>query len=154
MEYRLPIILKLAMAALLALGAAGCATGPAREVITTGDAPAAIGPYSQAVRFGNFLFLSGQIPIDPRTNRVNTGSIEEQTAQVLKNIEVVLAANGMALKDVLSVPVFLKDLSDFAGMNAVYGTYFKENPPARTTVEVENLPRDVLLEITAIAAKQ
>ena len=152
MECRLNIFLKLVAAAYLALGLTGCATGPAREVIATKEAPAAIGPYSQAIKFGHMLFLAGQIPIDSKTNQLNSGSIEEQTTLVVENLKAVLAANGMLLEDVVSTSVFLKDLNDFAKMNAVYGTYFKNKPPARTTVEAARLPRDVLVEISAIAA--
>ena len=153
MECRRHVLLKLAVAAFVALGLAGCATGPTKEVITTKEAPAAIGPYSQAIKFGNMLFLAGQIPIDSKSNQLNTGFIEEQTTLVLENLKAVLAANGMALQDVVSTSVFLKDLNDFAEMNAVYGAYFKEKPPARTTVQAARLPRYVLVEISAIAAK-
>lgn len=125
-----------------------------KEAISTKNAPAAIGPYSQAIRTGNMLFLSGQIPIDPKTNQpMTTGSIEEQTKLVIENLRSVLEANGMTLADVVSTQVYMKDLNEFPRMNAVYGTYFKENPPARATVEVARLPRDVKIEIAAIAAK-
>ncbi|MFH1037208.1 MAG: RidA family protein [PVC group bacterium] len=146
-------LLKPAPAVFLALGLAGCAARLAKEVISTAAAPAAIGPYSQAIKFGNLLFLAGQIPIDPRTNQLNTGSIEDQTRLVLENLQAVLAANGMTMDDVVSTSVFLKDLNDFTGMNAVYGAYFKNRPPARATVQAARLPRDVLVEISAIAAK-
>jgi len=150
---RRAILLVQAVAAFAALGMAGCASAPVREVISTGEAPAAIGPYSQAVRFGNLLFLSGQIPLDPRTNQVITGLIEVQTRQVLVNLRAVLAVNGMTPEDVVSTTVYLKDLNDFVAMNAVYADFFSEKPPARATVEVSRLPRDVLVEISAIAAK-
>jgi 2-iminobutanoate/2-iminopropanoate deaminase len=131
---------------------AGCATA-GKEVIATKDAPAAIGPYSQAIRVGNTVYLAGQIPIDPRTNQLVTGSIEEQTRLVLDNLKAVLAAAGMTMDDVVSTSVFLKDLNDFARMNAVYATYFKDKPPARATVQVARLPRDVAIEISAVAAR-
>ncbi|MBI4574523.1 MAG: RidA family protein [candidate division NC10 bacterium] len=153
MEFRLHVLLKPAVAAYLALGLTGCATGLTKEVITTKEAPAAIGPYSQAIKFGNLLFLAGQIAINPKTNQLNTGSIEEQTTLVLENLKAVLAANGMAMEEVVSTSVFLKDLNDFAKLHAIYGTYFKDKPPARATVQVARLPRDVLVEISAIAAK-
>lgn len=132
---------------------AGCATTPTKEVISTKAAPAAIGPYSQGIKFGNLLFLAGQIPIDAATNQLNTGSIEDQTKLVLENLRAVLTANGMTMDDVVSTSVFLKDLNDFARMNTLYATYFKDKPPARATVQVARLPRDVLVEISAIAAK-
>lgn len=146
-------LFRVPLAVLLAASLGACAMAPTKEVISTKDAPAAIGPYSQAIRFGNTVYLAGQIPIDPRTNQLNTGSIEEQTKLVLENLRAVLAASGMTLDDVVSTSVFLKDLNDFGRMNAVYGTYFKEKPPARATVQVARLPRDVLIEISAIAAR-
>ena len=122
--------------------------------IKTPDAPEAIGPYSQAIKVGNMLFLSGQIPIDPKTKQLKAdASIEEQTTQVLDNLKAVLAANGMTMADVVSTSVFMKDLNDFQKMNAVYATHFKEAPPARATVEVARLPRDVKIEISANAVK-
>ena len=148
----LHFFIKPAVAAFVALGLASCASGTIREVISTKNAPAAIGPYSQAIKFGNMLFLSGQIPLDPKTGQLNGGSIEAQTTLVIENLKAVLAANGMALEDVVSTSVFLKDLNDFAKMNAVYGSYFANKPPARTTAEAARLPRDVLVEISAIAA--
>ena len=124
-----------------------------KEIILTDQAPKPIGPYSQAIKVDRFLFLSGQIPIDPETNEVITGEIEEQTRRVLDNIAAVLKAAGYDLGNVVKVTVFLKDLTLFTRFNKVYGEYFKENPPARTTVEVSNLPKGVLLEIDAIAYK-
>ncbi len=150
----LHFFIKPAVAAFISLGLAGCASDPIREVISTKGAPAAIGPYSQAVKFGNMLFLSGQIPLDPKTGQLNGGSVEEQTTLVIENLKAVLAANGMILEDVVSTSVFLKDINDFAKMNAVYGSYFRDKPPARTTAEAARLPRDVLVEISAIAAKE
>jgi 2-iminobutanoate/2-iminopropanoate deaminase len=143
---------KLVFAMLCAALLAGCAT-TGKEVIATKDAPAAIGPYSQAIRVGNTLYLAGQIPIDPRTNQLVLGSIEEQTKLVLENLKAVLVAAGMSMDDVVSTSVFLKDLNDFQRMNAVYATYFKDKPPARATVQVARLPRDVAIEISAIAAR-
>ena len=140
-------------ALLLAIGMAGCASSPTKEAVSTKDAPAAIGPYSQALKAGNLLFLSGQISIDPKTNQMNAGSIEEQTKQALENLDAVLRASGMTMDNVVNTTVFLKDVNDFAKMNAVYGTYFKDKPPARATVQVARLPRDALIEISAIAIK-
>lgn len=126
-----------------------------KEVISTKDAPAAIGPYSQAVRSGSMLFLSGQIPIDPKTNMVMaSGTIEEQTELVIRNLSAVLEANGMTLADVVSTQIFMKDLEEFPRMNAVYGRYFTGKPPARATIEAARLPHDVKIEISAIAVKQ
>ena len=138
---------------LVVLGIAGCTTDGCKEVINTKDAPAAIGPYSQAIKFRNILFLAGQIPINAETNQTISGSIEEQTTRVLENIKAVLAANGMTMGDVVSTTVFLKYMNNFNEMNAIYGRYFKEKPPARATVEVSRLPHDVLVEISAIAAR-
>jgi 2-iminobutanoate/2-iminopropanoate deaminase len=126
----------------------------APEAIKSADAPEAIGPYSQAIRAGDTLYLSGQIPIDPKTKQLkNDASIEDQTHLVLDNLKAVLAANGMTMANVVSASVFMKDLNDFAKMNAVYGTYFPTTPPARQTVEVARLPRDVKIEISLIAVK-
>lgn len=141
------------LAAFMALGLGGCATSTTKEVISTASAPAAIGPYSQAIKVGNTLYLSGQIPIDPASGQTHTGSIEEQTRQVLENLKAVLAANHMSMDDVVSTTVFLKDLNDFAAMNAVYGGYFTNKPPARATIQAARLPRDVSIEISAIAMK-
>lgn len=134
-------------------GLVGCAAPGTKTVIASKDAPEAIGPYSQAIKHGNTLYLAGQIPIDPKTKQLNTGSIEEQTRLVLDNLKAVLAANGMTLDDVVSTSVFMKDLNDFSKMNAVYATYFKSKPPARATVQVARLPRDVAVEISAVAVK-
>jgi 2-iminobutanoate/2-iminopropanoate deaminase len=132
----------------------GCATpGPVSEVVTSGDAPKAIGPYSQAIKTGNLLFLSAQGPIDPKTNQMRTGPIEEQTKQVLDNLSAVLAAGGMTMQNVVSTTVYLKDLNDFAKMNLVYEGYFKDKPPARGTVQVVGLPRNALVGISAVASK-
>ena len=138
---------------LLAMAIAGCMAVTIKESVSTKNAPAAIGPYSQAIKVGNLLFLSGQISIDPKTNQMNSGSIEEQTKLVLDNLDAVLKASGMSMENVVNTTVFLKDVNDFGKMNAVYGTYFKDNPPARATVQIAKLPRDALVEISAIASK-
>jgi 2-iminobutanoate/2-iminopropanoate deaminase len=123
-----------------------------KKVIATSTAPNAIGPYSQAIQVGKTLYLAGQIAIDPKTNQVmSNGSIEEQTRRVLDNLSAVLAADGLTMDNVVSTTVFLKDLNDFEKMNGVYATYFKNAPPARATVEVARIPRDVKVEISAIA---
>ena len=123
-----------------------------KEIITSEKAPKVGGPYSTAVRRNGFVFLSGQIPLDPQTGQLVTGSIEEQTARVLENLGAVLEAAGLSFDDVVKTTVFLKDMGNFARMNAAYGKYFGANPPARSTVEVARLPRDVQVEIEAIAA--
>lgn len=141
------------VAASVAAALSGCATATTKEKISTAEAPAAIGPYSQAIRVGNAVYLSGQIPIDPKTGQVNAGSIEEQTSQVLENLKAVLAANSMNMGNVVSTTVYMKDLNDFPKMNAVYGSFFDGPPPARATVQVARLPRDAAIEISAIAIK-
>ena len=138
---------------LLAVVLAGCTAMPVKESVVAKDAPAPIGPYSQAIRVGNLLFLSGQTATDPKTNQLNSGSIEEQTKQTLDNLEAVLKASGMSMENVVNTTVFLKDVNDFGKMNAVYATYFKDKPPARATVQIARLPRDALVEISAIASK-
>jgi 2-iminobutanoate/2-iminopropanoate deaminase len=123
-----------------------------KQVISSSDAPEAIGPYSQAIRSGKTLYLSGQIAIDPKTKQLPTNaSIEDQTRLVLENLKAVLAADGLTLDSIVSATVFLTDLTDFAKMNEVYATYFKKSPPARATVEVAHLPRSAKVEISAIA---
>ena len=122
-----------------------------KEIIQTPAAPAAIGPYSQAVRWNGLVFLSGQIPLDPATGQVVEGGIEEQTVRVLENLKAVLEAAGARLDTVLKTTIFLKDLGDFAAVNEIYGRYLGENPPARATVEAARLPRDVRVEIEAVA---
>lgn len=125
-----------------------------KSAISTNDAPAAIGPYSQAVRVGSFLFTSGQIALDPATGQVVAGGIQEQTRRVCQNLQAVLAAAGMGFANVVKTTVFLKDMGDFAAMNAIYAEHFqtKDAPaPARSTVEVARLPKDVLVEIDLIA---
>ncbi len=122
-----------------------------REVIATAHAPQAIGPYSQAIRAAGLIFTSGQVPIDPATQQVITGDISAQTDRVLKNIDAILKASGSTLDKVVRCTVFLKNMGDFAAMNEVYGRYFKEAPPSRSTVEVARLPKDVMIEIDVIA---
>lgn len=122
-----------------------------REIITTDQAPKAIGPYSQAIRTQSLIFTSGQIAIDPATQQVIAGDVSAQTDRVLQNLAAILKESGSNLGNVLRCTVFLKNMSDFAAMNDVYGRYFKENPPARSTVEVARLPKDVLVEIDVIA---
>lgn len=119
--------------------------------VTASGAPRAIGPYSQAVRSNGLLFLSGQIPLDPATGQVTEGGIAAQTARVLENLGAVLEAAGSSFERVLKTTVYLKDLNEFAEMNEVYARYFAACPPARATVEVSRLPRDVRVEIEAIA---
>ncbi|HEY0049094.1 MAG TPA: RidA family protein [Pyrinomonadaceae bacterium] len=122
-----------------------------KEIISTEKAPGAIGPYSQAVKTGNMVFLSGQIPIDPQTGEFVAGGVAEQTEQVLKNLSAVLEAAGTSLNDVVKTTVFLADMNDFTAMNEVYARYFSENKPARATVQAARLPRDARVEIECIA---
>lgn len=122
-----------------------------RETVRTAGAPAAIGPYSQAVRAGGFIFCSGQIPLDPSTGKIVEGGIEIQAERVLKNLEAVLAAGGANMRSVVKTTVYLVDLGDFPAMNAVYGKFFPEDPPARATVQVAKLPAGARVEIDAIA---
>lgn len=122
-----------------------------REVISTKNAPQAIGPYSQAIKANGFIFTSGQIAIDPATQQVIAGDVAAQTDRVLRNLSEILEAAGSGLGKVVRCTVFLKDMNDFAAMNQVYGKYFSSAPPARSTVEVARLPKDVLVEIDAIA---
>lgn len=122
-----------------------------REVISTPSAPKAIGPYSQAIRANGLIFISGQVAIDPATQQAIEGDVAVQTERVMKNLSAILTAAGSRLDHVLRSTVFLKNMSDFAAMNAVYGKYFGAAPPARSTVEVSRLPKDVLVEIDVIA---
>jgi len=122
-----------------------------REVIATGQAPQAIGPYSQAIRAQGLIFTSGQIAIDPATAQIVASNVSAQTDRVLKNLSAILQASGSSLGKVLRCTVFLKNMGDFAAMNEVYGRYFQQEPPARSTVEVARLPKDVLIEIDVIA---
>ncbi|MDT7899825.1 MAG: RidA family protein [Sulfolobales archaeon] len=124
-----------------------------KEAVFTERAPKPIGPYSQAIKLGNLLFVSGQIPIDPATNEVVKGGIKEQTERVLENVKAILEAANMTLDDVVMAFVYLSDMADFPQFNEVYSRYFKERPPARVTVAVKSLPRDVKVEIAVIAGK-
>jgi 2-iminobutanoate/2-iminopropanoate deaminase len=122
-----------------------------REVVSTKDAPQAIGPYSQAIKANGFVFTSGQIAIDPATQQVVAGDVAVQTDRVLRNLSEILEAAGSGLGKVVRSTVFLKSMNDFAAMNQVYGQYFSSDAPARSTVEVARLPKDVLVEIDVIA---
>lgn len=123
-----------------------------RKIVSTKAAPAAIGPYSQGNIFGNLLFTSGQVPLDPETGTVVGTTIEEQTEQVLKNVKAILEEAGSSLDKVLKTTVFIKDMNDFAAMNSIYAKYFTEGSyPSRSAVEVARLPKDVLVEIETIA---
>ena len=122
-----------------------------RDVIATKDAPQAIGPYSQAIRANGFVFVSGQVAVDPSTQRVISGDVGAQTDRVLKNLSAILKTAGSGLEKVVRSTVFLKNMGDFAAMNEIYGRYFSTAPPARSTVEVAQLPKDVLVEIDVIA---
>jgi len=122
-----------------------------RETVSTDKAPAAIGPYSQAVWSGSLLFCSGQIPLDPATGKMVQGGIQEQTERVLANLEAVLSAGGLTLSSVVKTTVYLVDLADFPAMNAVYAKFFRRDPPARATVQVAKLPAGAKVEIDAIA---
>lgn len=121
-----------------------------KRIIKTEDAPAPVGPYSQAVRVGNLFFVSGQGPIDPKTGKKVSGGISEQTRQVLENIRNILKTAGLSLENVVKASVFLRDMKDFSEMNEIYKTYFKSNPPARTTVQATP-PGDIAIEIEVIA---
>ena len=121
-----------------------------KKIVSTDKAPAAIGPYSQAIQFSGLLFVSGQIPIDPKTDEFVEGGMEEQTDQVLKNLTAIIEEAGMNLKDVLKCSCFLKNMEEFVTFNSVYDKYFGANPPARETVEVARLPKDALVEVSAI----
>jgi 2-iminobutanoate/2-iminopropanoate deaminase len=122
-----------------------------KKAIQIPGAPAPIGPYSQAILSGNMLFVSGQIPLNPATGKLQTETIEQATQQVLTNIEALLAEAGMNFDHVVKCSIFLKDLNDFSRVNEIYGSYFKTTPPARETVEVARLPLDVPIEISCIA---
>ncbi len=121
------------------------------KIILTNHAPAPIGPYSQAVKAGDFLFCSGQIPLDPKSQALIEGDVSAQAQRVMKNIGAVLEAGGASFSKVVKTTIYLKNMSDFPKVNEVYGAYFKANPPARSTVEVARLPKDVLVEIEVTA---
>jgi 2-iminobutanoate/2-iminopropanoate deaminase len=124
-----------------------------KKVVLTNSAPAPIGPYSQAIEVGNLLFCSGQIALDPATNQVLTGDVKAQAELVMKNIEAVLKAGGLTFKNVVKTTIFLTNMGDFQSVNEVYGRFFPEQPPARSTVAVAGLPKGVNVEIEVIAAK-
>jgi len=125
----------------------------AKEIIKSPDAPAAIGPYSQAIKVGNTLYCSGQIAIDPKTGELVTENIEAETKQVLDNLGAVLKEAGMDYSDVVQATVYMTDMENYKIINGIYGQYFKENPPARVAVQVSNLPKYVNVEIACIAVK-
>jgi 2-iminobutanoate/2-iminopropanoate deaminase len=122
-----------------------------KKIVSTSDAPAAVGPYSQAIRSGNLLFCAGQIPLDPKTGQLVTGDIAAQTRRVLENIGALLKAGHLSFHHVVKTTIFLTDMSDFQTVNEVYATYFRDNPPARSTVAVAALPKDARVEIEVIA---
>lgn len=123
-----------------------------KQIIYTNEAPAAIGPYSQAVRTGNLLFVSGQIPLDAASGQLVTGTIAEETHQVMKNIQAILTAAGLSFEHIVKTSIFINDMNNFAAINEVYAGYFSSNFPARETVEVARLPKDVRVEISVIAS--
>ena len=122
-----------------------------KKVVNADKAPAAVGPYSHAIKWGNMLFTSGQIPLDPGSGQVVKGGIQAQTKQALENLKQVLIAGGAGLGNVVKTTCFLDDMNDFAQFNEVYAEYFKDSPPARSCVAVDRLPKDVLVEIEAVA---
>lgn len=122
-----------------------------RDLISTPKAPAAIGPYSQAIRAGSFVFCSGQIALDPASGQLTASDVEGQIRQVMKNASAVLEAAGCSFKDVIKTTIFLKSMNDFPKVNEIYGSFFSESPPARSTVEVSRLPKDALVEVEMIA---
>lgn len=122
-----------------------------KDEVHTAEAPKAIGPYSQAIKAGGMVYCSGQIPLDPATMAVMEGTVGEQTRRVMANLQAVLVAAGSSLEEVVKTTVFLRDMNDFAEMNDVYGEFFKDRPPARSTVQVARLPKDVAVEIDCIA---
>ena len=124
------------------------------RTIHTDDAPGAIGPYSQAIRTGNMLFVSGQIPLDPATRKIVGSGITEQAQRVLDSLSAIVRASGFTLKDVVKCTCYLKNLDDFESFNGVYSRYFPEDPPARECVEVSRLPKDMLVEVSAICVAQ
>jgi len=125
-----------------------------KTIISTSEAPAAIGPYSQAVRSGKFLFCSGQIPLDPKTGKIIAGDIATQTRRVLDNITAILKAERLAFDSIVKTTIFLTDLGDFQTVNEIYGSHFRQEPPARSTVQVSALPKGANIEIEVIAASE
>ena len=122
-----------------------------KKIISTQDAPAALGPYSQAVRVGSTIYCAGQIPLDPKSGQIVGGAIDVQTRRVLDNISAILRAEGLSFEDVVKTTIFLTDLADFEAVNEVYGTYFMQAPPARSTVQVSALPKGARIEVETIA---
>jgi 2-iminobutanoate/2-iminopropanoate deaminase len=151
----MPSMTRLLATAVFLFVLAGCAAtgGPAKQIHVTGDVYPAIGPYSQMVQTGNLIFLAGVIPLNKAGNAVEGATIDEQTRLVLTYIGAKLKSQGLGYENVVMSTVYLKNLNDFAAMNKIYAEYFKSAPPARATVEVARLPRDVLIEIAVIAAK-
>ena len=125
-----------------------------KKVISTDKAPAAVGPYSQAIKAGNFLFCSGQIPVDPSTGQFVEGGVEQQAEQVLRNVKAVLEGAGYSLSDVIKATVFAVNMADFAAVNGVYAKFFEKEPPARSFVEVGALPKGALVEVEVVAWKE
>ncbi|MBV9009826.1 MAG: RidA family protein [Verrucomicrobia bacterium] len=123
-----------------------------KRIVSTTEAPAAVGPYSQAVRIGNLLFCSGQIPLDPKSAQMVEGDIKDQTRRVMENITALLRAQGLGLENIVKTTIFLTDLGNFQTVNELYGSYFKSDPPARSTVQVSALPKGAQIEIEVIAA--
>ncbi len=121
-----------------------------KEIISTASAPQAVGPYSQAVRWGQLLFCSGQIPMEPKNGKIVPGGIQEQTEQVMKNIAAVLKEAGLAFDSIVKATCFLSDMNNFAAFNEVYGSYFAKKPPARECIEVSRLPKDAMVEVSVI----
>lgn len=126
-------------------------SAPKKQIVLTEDAPKPIGPYSQAVQAGHLLFCSGQVALDAKTGQVSAPDVEGQTRKVMENIAAVLQAGGSAFDQVVKTTIFLKSMGDFPRVNEIYGSYFKADPPARSTVEVSRLPKDVLVEIEVVA---
>ena len=122
-----------------------------KKIISTTDAPAAVGPYSQAVRIGNFVFCSGQIPLDPQSGKIVAGDIAAQARRVMENISAVLRAEGLSFENIVKTTIYLANLADFQTVNELYGSYFKSDPPARSTVQVAALPKGAQIEIEVVA---
>jgi 2-iminobutanoate/2-iminopropanoate deaminase len=125
-----------------------------KKIISTAEAPAAVGPYSQAIRIGNFVFCSGQIPLDPETGEIVPGDVNAQTKRVMENIAAVLRAEGLNFGNIIKTTIFLTNLVDFQTVNELYGSYFKSDPPARSTIQVAALPKGAAIEIEIIAAAE
>ena len=144
----------ISLVAVCSFAGAASAQSPGKEAITTPNAPHVVGPYSQAIRVGNLVFLAGQVAIDPKTNKfIEESSIETQTRRALDNLKAVLEAAGMSMDNVVSTTVYMADINEFQKMNEAYATYFKDKPPARATVQVARLPLNAKVEISAIAVK-